>query len=503
MDRRCCPPRWLRWPRVPRRPRWDRPRRSRWPPPAGWSIRCSRMATPCTASPPASALWRRRASNPRRPRSSRSVWYVATLPESDQNCRRSWCVRCCCSGREPWPRVIAECAPRSLAGCSTCCVTICSPWCRPRDLSVRRVILRSLRTWPFHSSVRERFGTGETGCPQRRAWPPRGSSQWCSRPRRASRSSTAPRGCWRRVCWRSIERSEWRTRPTCCVRSRSRLCSVRLDRSRHEFTPSARTPARWHRRGVLRCSFEVHKSGAVITTILCMRYKTRIHCAVPLRSTVRFAMSCRMPRPRFEPSSVQSSTTRSSSATPAMSSRVATSMANRLRLRSTSWRSRSRSSARFRNEGRIESSIRPGPLGSLRFWRRSPGSIRGSCWPNTPQRHWSPRIASSLTRRRSSRSRRPASKRTTCRWGGVPAANSIWCSTTLHACSASNCSAQRKESSCRAPLVPAALTAEAVRRIREVVPTLGDDRPIGGDIEAAATAIESGIFDDLVEASPA
>jgi histidine ammonia-lyase len=63
------------------------------------------------------------------------------------------------------------------------------------------------------------------------------------------------------------------------------------------------------------------------------------------------------------------------------------------------------------------------------------------------------------------------------------------------------CAAQGIE--LRAPLVPAALTAEAVSRIREVVPTLEDDRPIGGDIEAAATAIESGIFDDLVEASPA
>ena len=62
------------------------------------------------------------------------------------------------------------------------------------------------------------------------------------------------------------------------------------------------------------------------------------------------------------------------------------------------------------------------------------------------------------------------------------------------------CAAQGVE--LRAPLAPAPRTAEAVRRIREVVPALEDDRPIGGDIEAAAAAIEGGLFDDLLDATP-
>ena len=47
----------------------------------------------------------------------------------------------------------------------------------------------------------------------------------------------------------------------------------------------------------------------------------------------------------------------------------------------------------------------------------------------------------------------------------------------------------------RAPLRPAAATAAALAAIREVVPPLTDDRPIGAEIEAVATLIGAGRFD--------
>jgi histidine ammonia-lyase len=54
------------------------------------------------------------------------------------------------------------------------------------------------------------------------------------------------------------------------------------------------------------------------------------------------------------------------------------------------------------------------------------------------------------------------------------------------------CAAQGIE--CRAPLPPAASTASAVATIREVVPPLTEDRPIGPEIEAVAALIASGRF---------
>jgi histidine ammonia-lyase len=47
----------------------------------------------------------------------------------------------------------------------------------------------------------------------------------------------------------------------------------------------------------------------------------------------------------------------------------------------------------------------------------------------------------------------------------------------------------------RAPLRPAVATAAALAAIREVVPPLTDDRPIGAEIEAVATLIGAGHFD--------
>jgi histidine ammonia-lyase len=49
----------------------------------------------------------------------------------------------------------------------------------------------------------------------------------------------------------------------------------------------------------------------------------------------------------------------------------------------------------------------------------------------------------------------------------------------------------------RAPLRPAAKTAEALALVRTVVDRLEDDRPIGVDIEAATRAIEDGLFAGL------
>ncbi|MDH3500479.1 MAG: histidine ammonia-lyase [Acidimicrobiia bacterium] len=46
----------------------------------------------------------------------------------------------------------------------------------------------------------------------------------------------------------------------------------------------------------------------------------------------------------------------------------------------------------------------------------------------------------------------------------------------------------------RAPLRPSPNSADAVRRVRSIVPRLDDDRPIGIDIEAIAAAIEDGAF---------
>ena len=57
------------------------------------------------------------------------------------------------------------------------------------------------------------------------------------------------------------------------------------------------------------------------------------------------------------------------------------------------------------------------------------------------------------------------------------------------------CAAQGIE--LRAPLSPAPATASALRKLRDVVPALDQDRPLGPDIEAVGTAIEHGLFDDL------
>jgi histidine ammonia-lyase len=57
------------------------------------------------------------------------------------------------------------------------------------------------------------------------------------------------------------------------------------------------------------------------------------------------------------------------------------------------------------------------------------------------------------------------------------------------------CGAQGVE--LRAPLNPAPGTGAAISRIREIVPPLGEDRPLGGDIEALADAVESGLLDGL------
>lgn len=51
----------------------------------------------------------------------------------------------------------------------------------------------------------------------------------------------------------------------------------------------------------------------------------------------------------------------------------------------------------------------------------------------------------------------------------------------------------------RAPLAAAELTQEAVARIRMVVARLDDDRPIGPDIEAIASLLNDGGFDELVD----
>ncbi len=49
----------------------------------------------------------------------------------------------------------------------------------------------------------------------------------------------------------------------------------------------------------------------------------------------------------------------------------------------------------------------------------------------------------------------------------------------------------------RAPLQPAPLAHAVCRQIREVVPALDDDRPIGPDIEAVADLILSGNLDGI------
>ncbi len=63
------------------------------------------------------------------------------------------------------------------------------------------------------------------------------------------------------------------------------------------------------------------------------------------------------------------------------------------------------------------------------------------------------------------------------------------------------CAAQGME--LRAPLRPAVATADALAALRTVVPSLDDDRPIGGDIEAVAAAVEDGLFDAVVAANEA
>jgi len=57
------------------------------------------------------------------------------------------------------------------------------------------------------------------------------------------------------------------------------------------------------------------------------------------------------------------------------------------------------------------------------------------------------------------------------------------------------CAAQGIEQ--RAPLRPAPGTAELLRRLREEVPPLVEDRPPGPDIERAARMIEAGVFDGI------
>ena len=61
------------------------------------------------------------------------------------------------------------------------------------------------------------------------------------------------------------------------------------------------------------------------------------------------------------------------------------------------------------------------------------------------------------------------------------------------------CAAQAMEM--RAPLQPAARTAEALAAVRREVPALDDDRPIGADIETIAQALEAGLLDDVLGSS--